>query len=293
MRPPSEYEITTITRQAIADLLRTQGVNWAGRFDEPEFLSRLYDLDTIPSNDHRTTSAAGDIHIHRVSFNDWANDWLFTDSRFDLLHAPDDELLRFPCETVHPEVRPDAAEARALVEAYNRELEADGYALVEVNVISRRPVYSWQKSTWRAQVFEGQTGWQKVDRQVREMTSRLHSAQTEEQYQAVGLICREALISAAHEVFDAKRHPIGDGQRTGAHDIKRMLDAIISAELGGGANEEARAHAKAAINLALALQHKRTADFRTAALCAEGTSSIINILAVLAGRRQPPGEASD
>jgi hypothetical protein len=66
---------------------------------------------------------------------------------------------------------------------------------------------------------------------------------------------------------------------------KRLLDSIFAAELRGSANEEARAHAKAAVKLALALQHKRTADFRMAALCAEATSSVINLLAVLSGRR--------
>lgn len=64
-----------------------------------------------------------------------------------------------------------------------------------------------------------------------------------------------------------------------------MLEAFFSAELAGSSNEESRAHAKAALRLALALQHKRTADFRMAALCAEATSSVVNILAVLAGRR--------
>jgi hypothetical protein len=42
---------------------------------------------------------------------------------------------------------------------------------------------------------------------------------------------------------------------------------------------------KAAVRLALALQHKRFADFRTAALCAEGTWSVVNMLAIVAGRR--------
>ena len=64
-----------------------------------------------------------------------------------------------------------------------------------------------------------------------------------------------------------------------------MLEAFFSAELQGGANVEARTHAKGALRLALALQHKRTADFRMAALCAEATSSVVNILAVLGGRR--------
>jgi hypothetical protein len=64
-----------------------------------------------------------------------------------------------------------------------------------------------------------------------------------------------------------------------------MLDAIFEVELKSSSSDEARAHAKAAVRLALALQHKRTADFTTAALCAEGTLSVVNMLALLAGRR--------
>jgi hypothetical protein len=64
-----------------------------------------------------------------------------------------------------------------------------------------------------------------------------------------------------------------------------MLDAIFEGDFKGATNEEARAHAKAAVRLALALQHKRTADFRTAALCAEGTVSVVNMLAIVAGKR--------
>lgn len=62
------------------------------------------------------------------------------------------------------------------------------------------------------------------------------------------------------------------------------MEAFISAELRGSPNEEVRAHAKATLRLALALQHKRTADYRMAGLCAEATTSVVNILAVLGGR---------
>jgi hypothetical protein len=64
-----------------------------------------------------------------------------------------------------------------------------------------------------------------------------------------------------------------------------MLEAFFEVELKGSANEDARRHAKAATQLAVALQHKRTADFTMAALCAEATSSVVNLLAVLSGRR--------
>ncbi|MCK4443946.1 MAG: hypothetical protein KAW09_05350, partial [Thermoplasmata archaeon] len=70
-------------------------------------------------------------------------------------------------------------------------------------------------------------------------------------------------------------------------DAKRMLEAFVAAELGGHANEETRSHAKASLRLALALQHKRTADFRTATLCAEATASVVNIVGILSGTRVP------
>ena len=134
-------------------------------------------------------------------------------------------------------------------------------------------------------MFEEPTGWQKVDRQLQEVRLRLDTAKTEEQFQGVGLLCREALISAAQDVFDPSRHPSIDETKPSDTDARRMLEAIFEAELSGSSNAEARAHAKAATRLALALQHKRTADFRTAALCAEGTFSVVNMLAILEGRR--------
>jgi len=45
-----------------------------------------------------------------------------------------------------------------------------------------------------------------------------------------------------------------DGVAASDTDAKRMLEAVIAAELAGGANEETRSHAKAALRLALALQ---------------------------------------
>ena len=66
---------------------------------------------------------------------------------------------------------------------------------------------------------------------------------------------------------------------------KRMLDAYIAAELSGGPNESARRHAKAALTLANDLQHHRTADYRQAALCAEATTSVVNLIAIISGQR--------
>ena len=135
------------------------------------------------------------------------------------------------------------------------------------------------------QVFDEPTGWERVDRTVYEIRRRLEQAENEEHFQAVGLLCRETLISLAQVVFDPQRHPTEDGVAPSATDGKRMLDAYVGAELEGGANEGVRRHAKAALTLANDLQHHRTATFRQAALCAEATTSVVNIVAVISGRR--------
>ena len=131
------------------------------------------------------------------------------------------------------------------------------------------------------------TGWQRVDRCVGELRDRLASSSTEEQYQAVGLLGREALISLAQAVYVADRHPSLDGTQPSQTDGKRMLEAFIGVEMTGGANEEARRHARSALEFAVALQHRRTASFRDAAMCAEATTAVVNLVAIVAGRRDP------
>jgi hypothetical protein len=277
-------DISEVTRRGIADYLTASTIFYSGRLSDDEFLARLYDLTKLPSYDDRYRNAAGDIHQHCVNNNDWAMNWVFFDSRFNLLHVPDEEFLRFLAETIHPVVRPDGDEARQLADVYNKELAKDGWRLVEAQEISGKPVFGATR-IGHVPVFAEPTGWTKVDRQLQEARFRLDTAESEEQFQAVGLLCREALISVSQEVFKHLRHPTGDGIAPSDTDVKRKLDAVFDAELNGSANEEARAHAKAAVRLALALQHKRAADFRTAALCTEGTFSVVNMLAILAGRR--------
>jgi AbiJ N-terminal domain 3 len=277
-------EISEVTRRAIIDHFSIANVSWAGRLQDDEFLARLFDLSKMPSFDPRCNDAAGDIYQHCVRNNDWDTDWVFCDPRFNLMYAPDAEFLRFLCETVHPIVRPAKDDVGALVHVYNNALAPDGWQIVEGKAVSGRPIFVPQSGR-RAVVFDEPTGWQKVDRQLQEMRLRLDSGETEEQYQSVGLLCREVLISVAQEVYDPACHPIVDGSIPSDTDVKRMLEAIFEAELKGSSNEEARAHAKAAVRMALALQHKRLADFRTAALCAEGTWSVVNMLAIIAGQR--------
>ena len=140
-------------------------------------------------------------------------------------------------------------------------------------------------------IFGSLTGWPRVDRTMDEIRSRLQEASTEEQFQAVGVLCREALISLAGSVYDPEKHPSTreDGTVPSDTDAKRMLDRYIEVEAGGGSNAAIRRCAKAAVDLANEVQHRRTATFRNAALCAEVTAGMINVIAVLDGRRDPGG----
>ena len=131
------------------------------------------------------------------------------------------------------------------------------------------------------------TGWRRVDRTVGEVRDRLAAARNEEQFQAVGLLCREALISLAQAVYKIELHQPLDGIEPSPSDAKRMLEAYIAVELAGGVNEETRKHARSALDLANALQHRRTATFRDAAMCVEASTTVINVIAIVAGRRDP------
>ena len=145
---------------------------------------------------------------------------------------------------------------------------------------------SQRRLSHEEQVFPEATGWPRVDRALGEIRNQLESAHTEEQFQAIGLLCRETLISLAETVFDPDQHPpIDEVIQVSKTDAKRMLDRYLSAKVSGRSNELSRKHAKASLDLANGLQHRRTATFQDAALCVEATASVVNIIAILSGIR--------
>jgi hypothetical protein len=129
------------------------------------------------------------------------------------------------------------------------------------------------------------TGWLKVDRTVDKIITRLAQAKDEEDHQGVGLLCRECLISLSQAVYNPTKHKSIDGVTPSKSDAKRMLEAYLSCEFPGEENEALRRHAKAALTLANSLQHKRTAKYKEAALCAEATRTVVNIVAITSEKR--------
>lgn len=139
-------EISEATRRDIIDSLNIEGVNWAGRLDEPDFLSRIFDLKSMPSKDHRFSDAYRDIWQHRVNNpHDWDDSWVFHDSRFNFLFCEDELFLRFLCETIHPVVRSDQEEIDRLKQTYNLFLKEDGYEIVSRAQMGGRAVFTARK----------------------------------------------------------------------------------------------------------------------------------------------------
>lgn len=136
-------------------------------------------------------------------------------------------------------------------------------------------------------LFAPPTGWAHVDINIAEMRTRLAHAQTEVQFQEIGLLCRETLITLGQMVYDPQAHSSTHEGATSKTDAKRMLDAFLAAKLPGKTNENARRLTKSSVDYANEITHKRTAVFRQAAMCVEATTSVVNLIAIISGQRDP------
>lgn len=131
------------------------------------------------------------------------------------------------------------------------------------------------------------TGWERVDRALSKARAQFDVASAEEDFQAIGLLCREVIISTAQAVFDPAIHESLDGVKISATDANRMLDAYVAHVFPGESYKEVRSHYRASLALALNLQHRRTASRQLAALCIEATASTVAVLSIIARPSAP------
>jgi hypothetical protein len=134
-------KISDVTRRHIADEMSIQKIWYCGNLSEPDFLSRLYDLKSLKSEDYRYDNAYDDIYQHTVNNSDWDNDWIYSDPRINLSHCDDKTYLNFLANTVHPRVRTNTDAVSQLVEIYNKNLANDGFEMIQTGAISGYPVY--------------------------------------------------------------------------------------------------------------------------------------------------------
>jgi len=125
------------------------------------------------------------------------------------------------------------------------------------------------------------TGWQRVDRSITEIKKRINEATNEEQFQAIGLLARDTMISLAQEVYKPEIHISDDNVKISKTDAKRMLEVYINFELKGSSNKELRDYSKSALALANSLTHDRAATDRNASICIISVISLVNIIKVI------------
>lgn len=128
------------------------------------------------------------------------------------------------------------------------------------------------------------SGWERIDRSLKEIKGRIKLAKNEEQFQAIGLLCRETIISLAQAIYDKHKHPLVDNVTPSKTDAKRMIEAYIKAEIAGSSNENLRKYAKASLSFANELTHKRTANGKDVSICASATTSLVNLIGILENR---------
>ena len=126
------------------------------------------------------------------------------------------------------------------------------------------------------------TGWDKVDKEVDSFKDAISKAQSNREYQAVGMLGRELLITLAQTVYNKEKHPAIDGANISNTDSKRMLEAFVSHCLKEkGKWEKETKYIKNAINFANELTHERSADIVDAKLCYSAVISTVQIIKIL------------
>lgn len=274
--------VTEITRRAIIGCFSRDN-KWTGILEDAEFLSRLYDLKKMPSKDNRFADAYKDVWQNRTYKDNWVDDWVFTDERFNLLSAPDDVFLKFLCETVNPQVRPDEKAAEELIAKFNAALKADGWELFRKQDAAGGPILGARMlgSTIYA---SGDPRREKVSRHIQEMRFILRTAVAEGDYHNIVLISLDTFDALAEAAFDAGEDMTINGKPLSEMDAATRIKALLEQELKGDTNKETLAYARAALKLALSLQKTSNFDHRTAAVCVEATASLVNLISVLTSK---------
>lgn len=271
--------ISDNTRRAIIGCF-TPDNKWAGTMADADFLNRLYDLKKMPSKDARFDNAYRDIWQNRTYKDNWVDDWVFSDERFNLLIVPDDEFLRFLAETVHPQVRPDEKAAADLVEKFNRLLKADGWEIYRKADTADGSIYGARLIGSPIDAVEKPAEWKKVDKHIQEMRFILRTAVAPGDYHNIVLISQDTLESLAQAAI-ISQNPEIDGEALIETDAEAGLKLLLEQELKGEPNKETLNYARAALRLALSLKTTNTFDRKTAALGVEALASLSNIISVI------------
>lgn len=236
---PHTDSITEVTRRDIFRLLVREEVSWCGELEEPAFLNRLYDLSRLPSQDSRFSNASQDIYQHRINNLDWDDNWVFSDERFQLANGPDEVLLNFLAEMVHPVVLENRDYAEKIVCSLNTLLACDGWELVEKSTISGRTIYGPRRlSSAYHTIRAAKVVAQVVDADyLHRQINRMPSAISSDPDLAIGT-AKELIETCCHTILADRGKPVDDKPdllplvRRALGELKLLPDGIPDEQKG-------------------------------------------------------------
>jgi hypothetical protein len=88
-------------RQALLRNVARQGIRWTGQLDLISFLREVFDLQRMPSRDTRYKTAYDDLWQHTVNNDDFTEDDVLSDPRFDPIVMSDEQFERFLNKALH------------------------------------------------------------------------------------------------------------------------------------------------------------------------------------------------
>ena len=133
------------------------------------------------------------------------------------------------------------------------------------------------------EIFVDLDDWEKVKRAVETIKNDSRIARYEEDFQKVGVLCRDVIISLAQAVYNPSIYGETDdkGIQIGTNDAVRMLGNYINVSLKGSHNKEFRTYAKATNDLTNHLTHLRSATKKEMLLTMTATIALINFIGII------------
>jgi AbiJ N-terminal domain 3/TIR domain len=135
------HRITELTRYDIVNaLLADRDQPFYGTLDSISFLKRIWNLESMPSQDSRFKTAEGDIWQHTVNNDDWDDDFLLK-NRLRISAIPDQQFARFLEACIEPAVVRSSERIEKLASLFSQYLEQDGFRMRESGRVSGRAIY--------------------------------------------------------------------------------------------------------------------------------------------------------
>lgn len=189
--------ISDVTRDKIFDIISPYHVGTT------DFLSKIFNLEELPSNDRRFKNFAGDIWQHTENNFDWEDNWWKTDSRLNLADGSDEIFTKFLSAVINWLIKPETLED-ATLENINKELNYDGFEVYNQSEPGKRSKFNIKqiKQLHNFSIQNSNKIKQKIDSQyLHAQLEIINNAINDSPSNAIGL-CKELIETVLKHILD-------------------------------------------------------------------------------------------